>query len=302
MYDFTDIKEYPTFKTIEEISEGWSTDRKFYVETKDSKKLLLRIADIKLEKQKRLEFERIGAISASDIRMAKPLSFGLCNGGEAVYMLLTWVEGVPLRGQLKKMLPSDQYSIGLMAGKMLKAIHRVPVADKQVATKSDRMAHKLNKLQLYESSYVRVGDDEDVIGFVRSNIDKIYKTPPVYRHGDFHSGNLIWTPDGALALIDFNRIDCGDRYEDFRHIQLMDADQSIPFATGVIDGYFDADVPDEFWEVFSVYVAQTAMTEINWAERYGIEEIESMREKYYKAYNDFDGFRSLVPRWYEKLK
>ena len=81
----------------------------------------------------------------------------------------------------------------------------------------------------------------------------------------------------------------------------MDAERSVPFATGVIDGYFDAKVPDEFWEVLSIYVAQTAMTAINWAERYGFEEIEIMREKYHKAYRDYDGFKNTIPKWYESL-
>lgn len=301
MYIFEDIKEFSTFKTIDEIAEGWSTDKKYYIETKDAKKLLLRTADIKLESQKKLEFDRIKAISGLSFEMARPISFGICNGGESVYMLLTWVDGLPLDTQLKKMLPADQYSIGIMAGKMLREIHEIPVKDHHVPTKEERMNHKLNKLKQYETSYVRMGDEEDTLRYVKDNLHKIYNTKPVYKHGDFHSGNLIWTPEGSIGLIDFNRIDCGDRYEDFRHIQLMDAERSVPFATGVIDGYFDAKVPDEFWEVLSIYVAQTAMTAINWAERYGFEEIEIMREKYHKAYRDYDGFKNTIPKWYESL-
>lgn len=295
------MKEFDKFKKIEEIAEGWSTDRKYYIESKDGQKLLLRTADIQLEKQKRLEYDRLKAISKADINMARPISFGTCNNGESVYMLLNWVEGIPLSIELKKMMPADQYSVGIQAGKMLWAIHNVAVKDKNIPSKEERIAHKLRKIKQYETSYVRVGDEEDTLAYVKDNIDKICNQPPVYRHGDFHSGNLIWTPEGELGLIDFNRIDCGDRYEDFRQIQLQDSERSIPFATGVIDGYFDAQVPDEFWEVLSIYVAQTAMTAINWAERFGIEEIEAMQDKYHKAYKDYQGFKNKVPSWYEKL-
>lgn len=299
--NFEDIKEYQTFKRIDEIAEGWSTDKKYYVETKDGQKLLLRIAGRKLEKQKRLEFDRLNAIYSDAFPMAKPLSFGICNGGESVYTLLTWVEGVPLNTQLKKMIPADQYSTGIMAGKMLRAIHAAPVVDKQIPTKEQRIAHKLNKIKMYETSYVRASNDSDVIDYVKNNIDKIYNTPPAYKHGDFHSGNLIYTPEGSIGLIDFNRIDCGDKYEDFRHIQLYDAGRSIPFATGVIDGYFDTKVPNEFWEVLAVYVAQTAMTQINWAERFGIDEVDAMQQIFHKAFRDYNGFKNTVPSWYEKI-
>ena len=299
--NFEDIREYQTFKRIDEIAEGWSTDRKFYVESKDGQKLLLRIADRKLEKQKRLEYDRLKAIAGNTFPMAKPLSFGVCNDGESVYTLLTWVEGLPLVTQLRKMMPADQYSAGIQAGKMLKAIHETPVVDKHIPSKQDRIDHKLGKIKMYETSYVRASGDEAALAYVKANIDKIYNTPPAYKHGDFHSGNLIWTPDGDLGLIDFNRIDCGDRYEDFRHIQLYDAEVSLPFATGVIDGYFDAAVPDEFWTVLSVYVAQTAMTAINWSERFGIDEIEQMQQKFNKANKDYNGFQNTVPSWYEKI-
>ena len=299
--NFEDIKEYRTFKRIDEIAEGWSTDKKFYVETKDAQKLLLRIADRKLEKQKKLEYDRLKAIAGNAFPMAKPLSFGVCNDGESVYTLLTWVDGVPLSTQLRKMIPADQYSVGLLAGKMLKAIHETPVVDKQIPTQQQRIDHKLNKVKMYETSYVRASGDEDVIAYVKDNIDKIYNTPPAYKHGDFHSGNLIWTPDGSIGLIDFNRIDCGDRYEDFRHIQLYDAEISVPFATGVIDGYFDTAVPDEFWEVLAIYVAQTAMTAINWSERFGVDEVEPMQHKFRKAYEDYKGFKKVIPSWYEKI-
>lgn len=299
--NFRDIKEFPTFKTIDEIAEGWSTDRKFFVTTKDGQKLLLRIADKKLEAQKKLEFDRIKAISDVSFPMAKPLSFGVCNDGESVYMLLTWVEGLPLSSQLRKMMPADQYSIGLLAGKMLREIHSIPVRDKFTPTKEERIEHKRNKLRLYETSYVRAEGDEDVLEFAKANLDRILNLPAVYKHGDFHSGNLILTPEGSLGLIDFNRIDCGDRYEDFRHIQLQDAARSVPFATGVIDGYFDAAVPDEFWDVLAFYVAQTSMTAINWAERFGFDEIESMQQKFHRAYKDYTGYKNNVPAWYEKL-
>lgn len=300
-YSFKDIPEYSNWRAIYEIDEGWSTDRKYFIETKNSEKLLLRIANISLKKQKKLEYDRISALKDVSFPMSRPLSFGTCNNGESVYMLLTWVDGVPLNSQLSKMSIGDQYSTGLVAGKMLKEIHSVPVIDKHIQSPKARREHKLNKIKIYETSYVRIDGDDCAIDYVRDNIEKIYNTPAAYKHGDFHSGNLIYTPDGKLGLIDFNRIDCGDRYEDFNKTQMFDSQVSVPFATGVIDGYFDAEPTPEFWEVLSIYVAQSSMTSINWSERFGIEEIELMQQRCKQAFEDYDYFRKIIPSWYEKI-
>lgn len=298
---FTDIHESSDWRIITEIAEGWSSDQKYYIETKDNRKLLLRVADSSLKKQKKLEFERITALSSVSFSMSQPISFGTCNYGESVYMLLTWVEGVPLRSKLLKMPVAEQYDMGRMAGKMLKEIHSVPVVDKHIQTPEARREHKLNKIKIYETSYVRVDGDQPVIDYVRKNIHKIYQTPPAYKHGDFHAGNLIYTPDGTLGLIDFNRIDCGDRFEDFNKTSILDAQLSVPFATGVLDGYFEGKPSQEFWDVQSVYVAQSAMTSINWAEKFGLDEIQNMQMICRKALEDYHYFENSIPNWYEAL-
>ncbi len=298
-YDFHDIAGYSTWRVIKEITEGWSSDRKYYIETKTGEKLLLRVADASLKKQKKLEFDRISALSSTSFPMSRPIAFGTCNGGDSVYMLLTWVEGVSLLSKLLKMSTADQYSTGLLAGKMLREIHHVPVVDKKIQTPEERRNHKLGKIKIYETSYVRVEGDSCAIDYVRNNIDKIYNTPPAYKHGDFHAGNLIYTPEGTLGLIDFNRIDCGDRYEDFNKTSILDAQCSVPFATGIIDGYFDGEPTEEFWEVMSIYVAQSSMTSINWSEKFGIEEIQYMQGLCKKALEDYDNFTKIIPNWYE---
>ena len=298
-YEFQDIAGFSNWRVIREITEGWSSDRKYYIETKTGEKLLLCVADASLKKQKKLEFDRISALSSTSFPMSRPLAFGSCCNGESSYMLLTWVEGVSLRSKLLKMSTADQYGTGRQAGKMLREIHQVPVVDKRIQTPKERREHKLGKIKIYETSYVRVEGDSHEIDYVRRNIDKIYNTAPAYKHGDFHAGNLIYTPDGTLGLIDFNRIDCGDRYEDFNKTSILDAQLSVPFATGVIDGYFEDEPPADFWEVMSIYVAQSSMTSINWAEKFGIEEIQIMQGYCRKALEDYDNFTKIIPSWYE---
>lgn len=88
-----DIKGYDTFIKIEPLKKGWSSDKKYYIETDGGKKLLLRIAEIKEYDRKKSEFEMMQKVAALGVPMQQPADFGVCDGGRNVYQLLTWIDG-----------------------------------------------------------------------------------------------------------------------------------------------------------------------------------------------------------------
>jgi aminoglycoside phosphotransferase (APT) family kinase protein len=49
--------------------------------------------------------------------------------------------------------------------------------------------------------------------------------PQYYQHGDYHPGDMIIAPDGSLFVIDWNRDDFGDPWEEFNRIQRTDGDE-----------------------------------------------------------------------------
>ena len=51
-----DIKNYDTFTKIELINKGMSNDKKYYIETDDGKRLLLRVTDAKEYGRKKAEY------------------------------------------------------------------------------------------------------------------------------------------------------------------------------------------------------------------------------------------------------
>ena len=71
----TDIKNYETFVKIEPINEGLSSDKKYYIETVDGQRLLLRVSDIERYEHKKAEFERMKHMDAHDIPMSRPVDF-----------------------------------------------------------------------------------------------------------------------------------------------------------------------------------------------------------------------------------
>lgn len=292
-----DIPFFQDWKTIQPIHLGWSKDKKYYIEDRQNHRLLLRTADINVLEEKKKEFAFIQKLNAYSFEMSQAIAMGTCNGGQTVYLLLSWVDGVSLESSLKKLPESEQYALGLQAGKILKEIHAIPV-DVQDLPLTDRKQYKLEQLARYEKSNIRVENDSAAIDYVYQNIHRLNPLPPVYNHGDFHAGNLIYTPGGQVGVIDFNRFSCGDRYEDFYKIPIFDAETSIPFSIGEIDGYFDGRPTEEFWSVLAVYVAHAALFSIKWSEQFGADEVLAMQERCRRIFADYDNFRTVIPRWY----
>lgn len=108
-----DIKSYATFKKIKPINKGWSSDKKYYIETIENEKLLLRTTDISAYDTKKHEFEMMKRLTAYDISMSYPIDFGVCDNGKSVYSLLKWCDGKDAEIVLPKLPMMDQYALGI---------------------------------------------------------------------------------------------------------------------------------------------------------------------------------------------
>jgi aminoglycoside phosphotransferase (APT) family kinase protein len=199
---FDDIWISGNWKTAKKISKGWSSDIKYYIETANSKPLLLRVSDIELYDAKKKEYEIISKYSCLGFPMSQPIDSGTCNSGKNVYILLAWVEGKDLEEALPGLPETEQYRLGREAGLILKRIHLIALDKSDIPVRSKK-EKKLLQLARYEESNLRIAGDETVIHFVKENIDLIWKRKPVYHHGDYHPGNLVYTkikPLGSLIL------------------------------------------------------------------------------------------------------
>ena len=292
------INKSENWLSCEKISKGWSSDEKYKIKTSDGQTLLLRISDISNYDSKKKEFEIIEKYSKLGFPMSQPVDFGNCNDGKSCYMLLTFVEGVDLEQALPTLSEKEQYLLGREAGEILRKIHSITLDECDIPTQTKR-ERKLWQLYRYEeATHLRVENDEDAIAYVKNNINLIWQQNPVYQHGDFHPGNLIYMPDGQIGVIDFNRWEVGDPYEEFYKLESFGIDVSVPYSIGQIDAYFEDKVPEDFWGALAVYCAQAALFSIKWAEKFGQKDIDGMVERCKRAFENYDGFNSIVPKWY----
>lgn len=294
---FEDIENSSSWDTVEKVSKGWSSDSKYQIRTKEGKLLLLRISAAEKYEAKKKEYEIITKYAKLGFPMSSPIDFGICNNGKNVYMLLTWVEGKDLEEILPELPESEQYRLGREAGKILKKIHAIEVVADDMP-KDTKKAKKLLQLSHYEESQVRIAGDEIAIDYVKENIDRIWKQRPVYQHGDYHPGNLIYTKEGSIGVIDFNRWEVGDPYEEFYKLESFGIEHSIPYCIGQIDAYFDDAIPEDFWVALAVYVAHASLYSIKWAEKFGQKDIDGMVARCRRAFEDYDDFQRYIPGWY----
>ena len=103
-------------------------------------------------------------------------------------------------------------------------------------------------------------------------------------------------------MIDFNRWEIGDPYEEFYKLESFGVEVSIPYCVGQINAYFNEEIPLEFWETLAVYVAHASLFSIKWAEKFGQADVDGMIERCQRAFEHYDDFRVMIPKWYVNNK
>lgn len=295
---FSDIPSYYKWINIEKINKGWSKDRKFYVVNNKNEKFLLRISDFNFYEIKKKEFDCMKDVYNLGINMSKPIEFGTCGDGKYVYSLLSWIEGESVNEVIEELSLNEQYNLGVQAGKILKRIHSI-----EAPVNQEDWENKMNKkismhLKRYEECGIHVLNDEFAIKHINRNLNLLKNRPQKYQHGDFHIGNIIVTKENTLGVIDFNRWDYGDPYEEFYKMILFSRELSIPFAQGQINGYFENNIPKDFFEVLSLYVADVILFSIVWAIPFGKKDVDGMIKRAEIILDDYENFTVVVPRWF----
>ena len=292
-----DFPNFDTFVKVEPIHKGWSGDKKYYAETKDGERFLLRISEISAYEDKRQEFDTMKRMAAVGLKMSLPISFGVCENGKSMYQILSWCDGKEAKEALYSMSATEQYAFGQKSATILKqmeTIDRKPPSMEWAKCYQERVKHYI---ELYRKcGYTFIGD-ELIISYLQSQGDCIGERPTALMHEDFQTDNMVISPDGELYIIDFQMCGVTDPYLVMTGAGVS-AMYSVPFAMGQIDGYFGKSVPKDFWEKYNYYM----IAEMLYAFTVGVQ-IDDEREEALRMFDDeVEKIRhngSSVPIWYQ---
>ena len=278
------------------IDKGWSPAKKYRAVTASGENYLLRI-----EPQERIgrnvsHFLQMRNAAELGIPMSVPLEEGICPEGP--YLIQSWIDGKDVEEILPSFSPEQQYAYGLEAGRILRKIHSIP-APAEVKPWEEYFGRKIDrKLAAYENCPLKYDHGEELVAYIQAHRHLLKDRPQTFQHGDYHCGNMMVDSRGQLTIIDFDKWDYGDPWEEFNRI-VWCAQCAPAFATGRIDGYFDGSVPEEFWQLLALYIANNCIGSLPWAVPYGEGEIQVMRRQAANILRWYDHFSTIIPSWYQ---
>ena len=281
----------------EPVDKGWSGDRKYHIFTDDGADYLLRVSPAQRLEQRRQEFARMEQAAALGIPMCDPVEFGIC--GEGVYQILRWIDGTDAETLIPALPPEDQYRYGLDAGRILATLHTLPPAP-NLPDWQEKFSAKIDrKIAAYGECPLKYPGGEAFLRYLAENRHLLADRPQTFHHGDYHIGNMMVDSRGTLTVIDFDRADSGDPWEEFNRI-VWCVQAAPPFARGMVDGYFAGPVPADFWRLLALYISSNSLSSLPWAIPFGAEEIAVMQAQAAQVLEWYDGMTRTVPRWYEE--
>ena len=155
------------------------------------------------------------------------------------------------------------------------------------------------KIEMYASCPLKYENGDVFLKYVSQNRHLLSGRIQSYQHGDYHIGNMMVDRRGVLTIIDFDRDDYGDPWEEFNRI-VWCAQAAPMFASGMVDGYFDGSVPITFWELLALYISSNTLSSLPWAIPFGEQEITTMKNQAAQVLGWYDNMKNPVPTWYGK--
>ena len=282
----------------EPILKGWSEDKKYCITDETGTRFLLRVSDISQYAAKHSEFRMMQRVASLGTPMCLPIELGICE--EGVYSIQSWIDGEAAETLIPLLSDREQYSYGLEAGRILSRIHSIPAPESQEDW-AVRFNRKMDtKIRRYNDCPIKYPKGQAFIDYINENRYLLDGRPQVYQHGDYHIGNMMIDHSGKLYIIDFNRNDFGDPWEEFNRI-VWSAQKSFLFASGMVDGYFDGNVPFDFWRLLALYISSNTLSSVYWAIPYGETEVNTMLNQAEEVLVWYHDMTEPVPIWYRSI-
>lgn len=277
---------------VEILDKGWSEDLKFVLQGENSQ-TLLRVSKKSLEAQQE-ELDLVGALASVE-GMIHPLEVGGLFE-EWTYIRYTFLPGEDLREALPKLAENLQEELGIQAGRLLRRIHEVPA--KREGSFGTFFSRKLDrKIQAYHDSQVVIPELEQHLPYIADHRHLLEHRPTRLQHGDFHPGNML-LHENSVGIIDFNRWDKGDPYEEFNRLPAC-SQVSLTFAQGLLRGYFSENPPEEFFLLLKLYVLSNALGSVRWAQLHSPESLDYVLNVTRETCSWYPLSEDFIPHWYK---
>ena len=284
-------------KKIEEIEKGWSADNKFYIQLFNGEEYLLKKSSLDTFSRKVDEFDWLTLLIDAGLPISEPLD--IKGVDDEVFFLFRWLKGLDALNRLAGLPKEEQYRLGVESGEILKTIHKLDVVTEGMEDWGAIFNRKVERnLKRYHECGLSYKDEKFYLNAIETYKPLIQKRPQTFQHGDFHIGNMLLTNKNELRIIDFDRWDFGDPWEEFNRIDFT-AEVSGAFATGQLNAYFEGRPPQEFFELLLFYISSNTLSALPWAMGYSVKEVQTIQDKAARVRKWYKNSNSAIPSWYD---
>lgn len=225
----------------------------------------------------------------------QPIYSGIFPELNCCCLLLTYMEGEDGETALPQLTPDEQYILGLAAGQQLRSIHRI-TPDSPFNWADQRYKKYISKKTAVQKLGVSFEQQKELERYIEKHTYMLENRPIVFQHDDFHPANMIFNEQRLQGIIDFSRFDWGDPWEEFFKLPKYTCETSIQFARGQVDGYFNQQIPDDFWPRYNLFVAMNQhATLLGGLNHYSLEQI---LHKIHQTIRSHDFAGEGPPLWY----
>ena len=292
-----DIIEKYNISFVEPLTKGWSKDKKYILFSQD-KKYLLRFSNISLYNKKKEQFELLKKIEKLDINCSRPVEFGKLDE-ENIYMILTYLEGESCEDVLPRLTNEEAYKLGIEAGQVLQKLHNIPVDTSNMSWKEKYKEKIPRKIKALKECKYKLPLEDFLIDYFISKSYLMEDRPLKFSHGDFHAGNMI-VHKGKIGIIDFDKNTISDPYDELKPF-CWNVFKSEYFETGLINGYFNNKIPEDFFKILKYYSVESLISQLPWSVQFGEEDIKTAYKVYDAMIKWWGNFNLDVPTWYKGI-
>lgn len=237
-----------------------------------------------------------------NVQAQRPIEIGILEEEGVCYSIFSYLEGEDAKKLLPTYSPKEQYDIGIEAGKDLAKMHTYEAPNNILPWYERAMKKHSKYVEAYKTCGINIKNDDKIIKFIEENEIYLKNRPNRFQHDDFHLENIIVRDARYVGVVDFNGYDWGDPIHDFVKIALFARDISIPYSIGQIEGYFNGRIPEEFWNLYAVYVGMTVFSSVVWTLLAAPHMLDDMLERLTIVLEDHNNFELSKPIWFQPDK
>lgn len=249
--DISFLQEPTRFKDISKIRKGSSHDKKYILTDSNYQRYLLRLSNESTYETKQKEFAYLQKLKDLQLPLSIPKEIGKTE--QFVYLLFLYIEGEDLEDVIDSYSLQLQYQLGLQAGMILQKLHQLPCSE-IIDYKANFIASFKQKKERYQTAQWKNEQTDECIRYVENHLDTLKNGSLRLIHGDFQIGNMILSSKKDLHIIDFNQMHLADPVEEFA-VMALSYIKSTSFAKGILDGYFNQRIPENFYSKMAFYMA-----------------------------------------------